>query len=230
MGTNSMNGNMRRAKRRGLSRWTALATVVTTMLCVASVVNAQVYYAYPGAPPVQENAPALGVTLGFGDDLFRAVGFGRFNINNYADLGLELVLDSDDDNFRGGAAVDVKYAIVPRNTTMPFDLSLNSGFGLETGEDITNVNIPIGAMVSDEFELSSNNTLVPYGGVYFMIQYLNWDIDDGPGDRDFDEDDWDTDVELRLGTALHFTPGMAAFATLHLGAGDRFYIGLNFLL
>ncbi len=230
MRMNSVKGNMRREKRRGLSRWAALATVVTTMLCVAPVVNAQVYYAYPGAPPVQENAPALGVTLGFGDDLFRAVGFGRFNINNYADLGLELVLDSDDDDFRGGAAVDVKYAIVPRNSTMPFDLSLNSGFGLETGEDITNVNIPIGAMVSHEFELSSNNTLVPYGGVYFMIQYLNWDIDDGPGDRDFDEDDWDTDVELRLGTALHFTPGMAAFATLHLGAGDRFYIGLNFLL
>jgi hypothetical protein len=212
-------------KIHALTRAAIAAVVIVALL--APAVGAQVFYMYPGAPPVKKDEPAVGATIAFGDDLFRILGYGRFNINNVSDIGVELLTDNTDDVWRGGLAADYKYAIVPKETEMPFDLSVNGGFGYQWGGDISNILFPVGGLVSRPVELSGGQVLVPYGGVYILFQYTSWDLPPGvPGDTS----DWDTDVELRIGSAFVINESSRAFATLHIGAGTRFYLGINFSL
>lgn len=203
------------------------------LVVAASAANAQVFYLYPGAPVVKDAEPAMGATFGIGEDIFRLLGYTRFNINEQTDLGLELVidrLDNDvpgaDDAWRLGAGVDVKYAIVPHNTSLPFDLAVNAGFGFESGGDLTNINIPLGGLISRPLELSDGKVVIPYGGVYILITHYSWDVDI-PG---VDNDDTDTDVELRGGARLVLKENTSVFGTLHVGAGTMFYLGLNLSL
>jgi hypothetical protein len=214
-------------------RWTryAVVTAASIVVFLAPTAGAQVFYAYPGAPPVKKDQPAVGATIGFGDDLFRMLGYGRFNVSEVSDLGIEIVVDNTDvlggDVWRGGLAADFKYAIVPKETTMPFDLSVDAGLGYEWGGSMNNFEIPIGGMVSRPLELRGGGVIVPYGGVYILIRYTSIDLPAGvPGD----DDDWDVDVELRGGTGYRINQASMAFATLHLGAGTKFYLGVNFLL
>ena len=212
-----------------LTRAAIAALVIVALLAPAA--GAQVFYMYPGAPPVKKNEPAVGATIAFGDDLFRILGYGRFNVNNVSDIGVEVLTDNTDvstgDVWRGGLAADYKYAIVPKETEMPFDLSVNGGFGYQWGGDISNIQFPVGGLVSRPVELSGGRVLIPYGGVYLLFQYAWWDLAPGvPGDTS----DWDTDVELRVGAAFVINESSRAFATLHLGAGTKFYLGINFSL
>jgi hypothetical protein len=195
--------------------------------------QAQVFYLYPGAPVVKDAEPAMGASLGIGEDIFRLLGYTRFNINEVTDFGLELIFDhfsSDvpggDDAWRVGAGADVKYAIVPQNTSLPFDLAVNAGLGFESGGDLTNINIPLGGLISRPLELSNGKVVVPYGGVYILIAHYSWDVDI-PG---FDADETDTDVEIRTGARLELKEKTSVFATLHFGAGTMFYLGLNLAL
>lgn len=205
------------------------AILIVTLL--ASFAGAQVYYMYPGAPPVTRNEPALGVTVGIGDDLLRLLGYGRFNVNSRSDLGFEFVADNTDtfepDVMRFGLGVDYKYAIVPTETTLPFDLALNAGFGFQSGGDMTNFNVPVGGLLSRPLELRNESVLVPYGGVYILIMYSSWDL---PAGFVGDDSDWDLEVELRGGAGYQLTKKTLAYASLFLGAGTKFYLGLNFLL
>jgi hypothetical protein len=185
---------------------------------------AQVYHMYPGAPAVEKDAPALGVTVAFGDHLFRTLGYGRFNINPVSDIGVEIVADNGNDVWRSGAGADFKYNIVPKESTLPFDLAVNGGLGFITGHDVTNVDIPLGGLVSRPLELSNGGVLVPYGGVYILISHLSWSTALG------DESDWETDVELRGGAGYQITKTSLAYANLQFGAGTRFYIGIRFIL
>jgi len=207
-----------------------LSAVAAVLLIafVAPQAGAQVFYMYPGAPPVKQDQPAVGLTVGFGDNLFRTVGYGRFNVNKSSDIGVEIVLDNtdvvDSDVWRGGMAVDFKYAIVPKDSTLPFDLSVGGGFGYEWGGDMTNVEIPVGGLVSRPLELNGGSVLVPYGGVYILVRYTSIDV------PSVDSSDWDFDVELRVGSGYHINQSSMVYATLHVGAGTKFYVGINFLL
>jgi hypothetical protein len=202
----------------------AIAAMVVLGATIVPEAAAQVYHMYPGAPPVKKDAPALGITIGFGDELFRTLGYGRFNVNSVSDIGIELVMDKQNEDWRGGVGADYKYAIVPSETTMPFDLSANAGFGFITGNDITNIDIPIGGMISRPLELSSGGVLVPYGGVYVLIDYRSWSTGVG------DDSDWTVDVELRGGAGYNFSNTVRGYANLHFGAGTRFYVGIRFVL
>ena len=186
--------------------------------------GAQVYHMYPGAPVVEKDAPALGVTIGFGDHLFRTLGYGRFNINPVADIGVEVVADNGNDVWRSGAGADFKYGIVPKESTLPFDLAVNGGIGFITGGDVTNVDIPLGGLISRPVELGNGGVLVPYGGVYVLIDYASWST------GTVDESDWTTDVELRGGAGYQITKSALAYANLQFGAGTKFYIGIKFIL
>jgi hypothetical protein len=196
-----------------------------------SLAGAQVFYTYPGAPPVKKDEPAVGVNVGFGDKLLRTLGYGRFNVNARSDLGLEIVADNTDtyssDVWRWGAGIDYKYAIVPEETTMPFDLAANGGFGFQSGGDMTNFNVPAGAMISRPLELEGGRVLVPYGGVYVLLQYTSWDL---PAGAIGDDSDWELEVELRAGAGFEINKATLAYAALFLGAGTKFYLGINFLL
>lgn len=212
-----------------LSRAAVAAAVIVALLSPA--VSAQVFYTYPGAPPVEKNEPAVGATIAFGDHLFRLLGYGRFNVNSVSDIGIELLTDRadavDGKAWRGGLAADYKYAIVPKETEMPFDLSVNSGFGYQWGGELSNLVLPIGGLMSRPVQLESGYIIMPYGGVYVLFQYEWWDLPPGvPGDTS----DWSTDVELRLGGSFVIKESSKAYASLHLGAGTKFYLGINFSL
>jgi hypothetical protein len=200
---------------------------------LASAADAQVFYAYPGAPPTRPDHPAAGADIGFGDELFRLLGYGRFNVNSVSDLGIELLFDNTDtrienDAWRWGFGVDYKYAIVPKDSTrMPFDLAVNAGFGYQSGGDMWNIRFPVGGVVSRPLRVAGDNALVPYGGVYILFQYAKWDLPPGvPGD----DDNYETEVELRAGAGYQINRTSTACATLYLGAGTKFYLGVNFLL
>jgi hypothetical protein len=224
---NTISGRM--DIRRG---WWAAVAAAAIVALLASAAGAQVFYMYPGAPPVKADQPAAGVNIGFGDNLFRTLGYGRFNVNSASDIGIELVFDNTDtavetDKWRIGLAADYKYAIIPDSTDMPFDLSVNGGFGFQSGGDMKNILIPVGGLISGPLELSNGQVLVPYGGVYVLIAYSTWDL---PLGATGDTSKWDTDVELRGGAAYHINKTAAAYASLFIGAGTKFYVGINFLL
>lgn len=187
--------------------------------------DAQVFYAYPGAPVVSDEQPALGPFIAIGDDLFRLAGYGRFNVTDQMDMGLELVFDLIDDDWFAGAGVDLKYSIIPVDREMPFDLSLNGGIGFTSGNDITMILAPVGGVISRPLKLSNGNVLTPYGGVYVLIEHIS--IDAGPFG---DFSDTDTDVELRAGVSLRLAEMIDIFTALHIGSGNKFYTGLNFRL
>lgn len=202
--------------------WAVLAVALTT--AAASPAVAQIYHAYPGAPAVEKDAPALGVTVGFGDDLFRTLGFGRFNVNDVSDIGVEVVADNGNDVWRGGGGADYKYTIVPKQSELPFDLAVNGGVGFITGGNVTNVDIPLGGLISRPLELSNGGVIVPYGGVYILISNVSVSTEL------VDESDWETEVELRGGAGYVINGTSLAYANLHLGAGTRFYVGIRFVL
>jgi hypothetical protein len=213
--------------------WIFVIAVATIAALLAPAAVAQVFYSYPGAPPARSDQPALGANAGFGDDLFRLVGYGRFNVNTVSDIGLELIFDHADtpvesNVWRWGFGADYKYAIVPQDSSsMPFDLAANAGFGYQSGGDYWNIRFPIGGLISRQIEVRTNDKLVPFGGVYVLFDYGSWDFPPGvPGD----DSDFDVDVELRMGSGYEISQTAMAYASLFLGAGTKFFVGVNFLL
>lgn len=215
-----MNG----VRRYGL--W--VATAFAVLAGAAGPATAQVFYQYPGAPPVTETQPALGGAIGFGDDLVRLVGYGRFDVSELSDLGIELVFDHWDAGFSGGGwrfglGADYRYAIVPSRNNLPFDLALDGGFGFQSGHDITNFNIPFGAVISRPLELQNGSILLPYGGLFVVFSHYSFDTPPGVPDAD----DSDLDVELRLGTSLEFGAGISGFVNVHIADQEMFFLGVN---
>jgi hypothetical protein len=210
-----------------------MVAAAALVAALAPVSAAQVFYAYPGARAVAADQPALGANAGFGSDLFRILGYGRFNVNAVSDLGIELLFDRSDtavetDVWRWGFGADYKYAIVPKDSTsMPFDLMVNAGFGYQNGGDMWNIRFPVGGLVSRPLQVKGDNVFVPYGGVYILFEYAKWDL---PAGAAGDDSDFETDVELRAGAGYHINETALAYATLYLGAGTAFYLGINFLL
>jgi hypothetical protein len=194
---------------------------------------AQVYYLYPGAPVVEETEPAIGTVFGIGDNLIRLLGYGRFNVNDIVDLGLELVLDRyevGDDTWRVGLAGDIKYTIIPQNTQLPFDLAVNTGLGFEGGGNLTNVDIPLGGVISRPLRLASGRILIPYGGLYLVVSHVSYDLPSTPGQPSRDSDDTDVDVQLRAGIRIVIDRTSSVFTTLHIGDDTMLALGINLSL
>lgn len=223
------------SRRRLYPRWFVAVSAIAALAVMTSAAGAQVYYLYPGAPVVKSDQPVIGSTIGIGDDLFRILGYARFNISDVTDLGLELVLDHVDrgvgldsnDGWRFGVGADFKYSVVPRNTSLPFDLSVNAGLGFESGLDYTNIDVPIGGVVSRPIELNNGRVIAPYGGLYVVISHVSFDIDPLPAYRHVDNDDTEVDVELRAGTKLQINDTSFVFATLHVGNETMLFLGLD---
>jgi len=201
-----------------------IAAAVALSAVGPGAARAQVFYLYPGAPPVTRDDAALGGTVGFGDHLVRLLGYGRFNINPVADLGLEIVFDESNGHWRAGAGADVKYGIVPEGKTMPFDLSLNAGIGFQSGGDVTNLDVPVGGLMSRSFQLENGRVIVPYGGLYIVFRHASWDLP--PGVRG-DDSDTELDLELRLGGSISVFANGDAFVNLHIGEDIMFFLGYN---
>ncbi len=204
----------------------ALAAVLFLML--APQPRAQVFYSYPGARPVTDTSPSLGLVAGFGDNVVRLGGFGRFNLSSVADLGLEAVWDNvdpegagDDTNFFG-AGGDGKYLLVSADESVPLDISAQVGAGFLSREDYFLLHVPFGGIASHDFLTNDGRRIVPYGGVYFVFDYATFDAPPGT-----DDSDTDFDVELRVGASAEIVRRGSVFAALHAGNGTMFFLGFN---
>jgi hypothetical protein len=208
-------------------RHLCLIIMTAALLSWSAGAFAQVFYEYPAAPAVGENKPVFGPAIAFGDHLFRVNGFARFNISAPMDFGLELVFDNISDVSRFGIGGDLKYTFIPpEDMTMPFDLSFNAGFGYESGGNLTDIVVPLGAIISRSIEIEPSRLLTPYAGVYLLILHSSFDSDGTRGTVS----DTNTDVELRGGASFGITEAADIFTALHLGSGTKFYIGLNWHL
>ncbi len=202
----------------GVQSARAVIVGVVIAATAATTVSAQVYYMYPGAPVVSDTDAAAGAAVGYADNLLRIVGFGRFNIAARSDLGIEIVGDVDNSNWRFGLGVDAKYAIIPTGRSLPFDLAAQVGFGFQTGQGVTNFDIPFGGVISRSLQMDSGRIIVPYGGLYLVVRHFS--VDGG-------EDNTDLDFELRAGASFElFDPG-DLFLTLHVGEDVAIFAGLN---
>lgn len=206
------------------------ALVCVVVLCAwAAGARAQVFYSYPGARPVTDNSPSLGLVAGFGDNLVRLGAYGRFNLSYAADLGLEVVWDNvdidngDDINYLGAGA-DGKYMLMEADAAIPVDLAVQFGAGFLTEDDYFLLHVPFGVMVSREFAPGENDErlVTPYGGVYFVFDYASFDAPPGA-----DDSDTDFDVELRIGASAEIVRHGSVFAALHAGLETMFFLGFN---
>jgi hypothetical protein len=213
------------ARSRFTTRRTAgLAFAILLAACaLPGAANAQVFYSYPGARPVTDYSPSLGLVAGFGDNLVRLAGFARFNVSPASDLGVEAVYDNfgaegiDDDVGFGGAGVDFRYAIVAVGESSPLDVAGQAGGGFLARSDFLNLRFPLGVVASRDIVLKDERILVPYGGVYVLIDYVNIS----------DESDTDADVELRLGISAEIVKKGSLFVALHVGDDTMFFVGFN---
>lgn len=203
----------------------ALALITLLVLSLQPLTaRAQVFYAYPKARPVARAHVAGGPYLAFGDNsLYRGSAFGRIGLARYVDVGIELLIENVDSDTQYGAAIDTKFSLVPDTSAIPFDLSGNVGVGVISGDNISEVQIPIGGIISLPLELESGRLLTPYLGVYLLI--VDQDIDLPGGGT---VSDTDFDAEIRPGIGINIRPGLDGFAAVHFGRDALFALGLTF--
>jgi hypothetical protein len=207
-------------------RGVVVAMVVACAL--SSAAHAQVFYSFPGAKPVTDSSPSLGLVAGFGDNTVRLGGFGRFNLSSNADLGLEAMFNNvkaegtDNDTAYGGGGVDGKYQFFHARQDMQIDIAANVGAGVLARSGFYNIHVPFGALVSHDFNLNDGHLLLPYAGLYFIYDYSHIDV---PAPADNSSSDLDT--EMRIGLSYDIVKKGSLFAALHAGNGTMFFIGFN---
>jgi hypothetical protein len=211
---------------RMMLRGVGIAMVAACAL--SSAAHAQVFYSFPGAKPVTDASPSLGLVAGFGDNTVRLGGFGRFNLSSNADLGLEAMFQNvkaegtDNDTAFGGGGADGKYQFFHARQDMQIDIAANVGVGVLAKSGFYDVHVPFGALVSHDFNLNDGHLLLPYAGLYFVYDYEHVDV---PAPADNSNSDFDT--ELRIGVSYDVVKKGSLFAALHAGNGTMFFIGFN---
>lgn len=201
---------------------------VVVVCALAGSAHAQVFYSYPGARPVSDASPSLGLVAGFGDNVVRLGGFGRFNLSQKSDLGLEAMYNdvkgegSVDDTGYGGAGIDGKWMFYEARQDMQIDIAANVGGGFLARSGYYDIRVPIGAIASHDFTTSDGRRIVPYAGFYFIFDYVHVDVPEG-----VDGSDTNGDAEFRMGASADIVKRGSLFAALHAGNGTMFFIGFN---
>ncbi len=199
----------------------ATLLVSAAILLAPESSQAQVYQPYWTARPVPDDSPAMGAAVGFGDDMFRIAGHGRFSMTSVSDLGLELVFDNfedeiGDDSQLFGFGGDFKYMVIAEGERLPFDLAAQGCFGMEFGDgDFSSMTIPLGMLGSKSIPIDDGRReITPFAGAYVLIEDTN-------------VSDADLDAEIRFGSAFQIAGRTHAFAALHAGNGTMFFLGFT---
>ncbi len=206
----------------------ALATLLglSAVAGVQTVAHAQAYQPFWSARPVTDDSPAMGGALGFGDDMFRLAGHARFSMTSASDLGIEVVFDNyedaiGDDSQRFGFGGDFKYLVVPDSERLPFDFAIQACFGMDFGDDVTHMLIPVGVLGSKAIAVDEGSRVItPFLGMYVVTEHVSVDGYD-------DASDTDVNGELRFGSAFQVTQNLNAYAAIHTGNGTMFFLGLT---
>jgi hypothetical protein len=102
------------------------------------------------------------------------------------------------------------YQLASATNDMPFDIVLAGGVGFTTGDDITTVRVPFGAVFGHRFPLESALAITP-----FVHPRLSWDRVSFNGASDSD-----TNLNIDIGANFEFKPQMAVRVAAALGDDD----------
>ncbi len=202
--------------------------VAVVVIACASSARAQVFYSFPGAKPVSDESPSLGLVAGFGDNVVRLGGFGRFNLSQKSDLGLEAMYHNvknevtDDDTGYYGAGIDGKWWFFEARQDMQIDIAANLGAGFLTRDDSWDIRVPIGAIASHDFIMNDGRLITPYAGFYLIVDHFRTEGPEGSHNSDTD-----SDAEIRIGASAEIVKKGSLFAALHAGNGTMFFVGFN---
>ena len=106
------------------------------------------------------------------------------------------------------------YQIATATSEMPFDIVLAGGLGFSTGDDVTTVRLPIGAVFGHRFPLEGGLAITP-----FVHPRLSYDRISFNGNSDSD-----TNLNVDIGANFEFKPQMAIRAAAALGDDDAIAI------
>ncbi|MCE9602711.1 MAG: hypothetical protein K8S21_10960 [Gemmatimonadetes bacterium] len=102
------------------------------------------------------------------------------------------------------------YQLTDATSEMPFDIVLAGGLGLTTGNDITTVRLPFGAVFGHRFPLDGTVAITP-----FVHPRLSWDRISTNGASASD-----TNLNVDIGANFEFKPQMAVRVAAALGDDD----------
>ena len=102
------------------------------------------------------------------------------------------------------------YQLTSATSEMPFDIVLGGGLGFTTGDDITTVRVPFGAVFGHRFALDNQLAISPFVG-----PRLSWNRVSFDGFSDSD-----TQLDVDIGANFEFKPQMAVRVAAALGDDD----------
>lgn len=134
---------------------------------------------------------------------------------------MQFTLDAgfvDPDNANADARLvlggGLAYQLASATSDMPFDIVLAGGLGFSTGDDITTIRVPFGAVFGHRFPLEGQVAITP-----FVHPRLSWDRISFNG-----FDDSDTNLNVDIGANFEFKPQMAVRVAAALGDDDAIAI------
>ncbi len=191
---------------RFLRRIAPYAWMVVILLATLAPapVPAQVLGTWAPATPYGEDDIAFGGFVLLGEPI-GLVGHFRTGIGAKTDIGIQVGFPDFDfgDETLFGVAGDVKHLFFPQSGDFPVDLAGDIAFGYQTAGDFDLVDFDFGPVASKKFLTDGGTTLIPYGGLMFMIG------NDGGTDLD---------LQARLGLDYPFRPGWEFLAELNIGS------------
>ncbi len=108
------------------------------------------------------------------------------------------------------------YQLTSASSEMPFDIVLAGGLGLTTGDDVTTIRVPFGAVFGHRFPLESALAITP-----FVHPRLSWDRASFNGASNSD-----TNLNVDIGANFEFKPQMAV--RIAAGLGDDDAVAISF--
>ena len=187
-------------------------------LVTASVSEAQAYV-YPALQPARIAEREYNFMLADGGDAGTALvfqwreGLGNPRLQLTFDAGFADPDNADTRLILGGG---LAYQLTRSSSEMPFDIVLAGGLGFTTGDDVTTMRLPFGAVVGHRFDLEGGYAIAPF--VHPRLSYNRVDADNF--------DDSDTELELDIGANFELKSNMALRLAAVLGDADA--IGVSF--
>ena len=194
-----------------------LLLIVLLLASLAPAAPAQVFGQYTPATILPVDSRLCGAYVDFSENAVGLLAQLRLSFYPNVDFGFQGGLSRVDlgpttkTSLR--LATDVRFGVARASTSLPVDLAVGAGLGVETSDDYTLLRLGPSAVASRTFGFTNSASVAPYAGLMLLFSNQNQG----------DESTTDFSVPLRLGAELRAIPGVALTAELQLRLGDDFY-------